>query len=81
MVAAKLANLSLGANQHSRGSANLPTLLGDQPVAPVTQSRAADMLNVSERSVRAAREVRDHAAPELAQKVERGEAGESASRR
>lgn len=50
MAAAKLANLARGANQHA------------QICAP-SQSDAADMLNVSRRTVQAAREVTDHGAP------------------
>src|SRR6516164_2723216 len=50
MVAAKLATLKLGDNQHSEG---LPI------------GRGSELLNVGERSVARAREVRDHGAPEL----------------
>jgi phage N-6-adenine-methyltransferase len=66
-VAAKIANLGVG---RPSNSANLPLL--EPASAPVTQGRAAEMLNVSERSVRSAREVRDHGAPELQDAVERG---------
>lgn len=55
MVAAKLANIRFGENQFTRGSANLPTLLEDRTAAsPLSQSQAASLLNVSERSVRSA---------------------------
>lgn len=64
-VAAQIARLPLGANQHD-GSANLPT-----------QSEAATMLNVSERTVRSAAVVRDKAVPELQQKVAKGEVAPS----
>jgi N6-adenosine-specific RNA methylase IME4 len=64
MIAIKLANVRLGDNQHKRGSANLPTL---------SQSDAARMLGVSERSVRSAKTVRDSAIPEFVQRVEGGE--------
>jgi N6-adenosine-specific RNA methylase IME4 len=70
MVAAKLANLEDG--QRADRSANLPT-------SPVTQSTAATMLNVSERTVRAAKEVQREAVPELVAKVERGEVSVSAA--
>ncbi len=53
MVMAKLANLELGDNQH-RGSANSQT-------QPVSQSSAAEMLNVSTRTVAAAATVHDEA--------------------
>lgn len=81
MVAGKLANLSAGANQHTAGRANLPDLIeARQPAPPpVSVARAADMLNVSERSVKAARAVVDHGVPELVQKVEAGEVSVSAA--
>ena len=53
MVAAKLATLPKGANQHT-------------PIGGPTQSEAAAMLNVSERAVQRASAVRDHGVPELA---------------
>ncbi len=46
-MAAKLANLKAGDNQHKAGPANLPD-------HSISQAQAAEMLNVSERSVRAA---------------------------
>jgi hypothetical protein len=57
MVAAKLASLKLGDNQHSEG---LPI------------GRSSELLNVGARSVARAREVREHGAPELVEAVERG---------
>jgi site-specific DNA-methyltransferase (adenine-specific) len=67
MSAARLAKLPLGANQHT-GSANLPT-----------QPQAAQLLNVSERTVRSARRVLNEGAPELVQAVDRGEVSVSAA--
>jgi hypothetical protein len=63
MVAAKIAAPPVGANQHTIGSANLPT-----------RKQAAEPLNVSDRTVRHARSVHDSGSPELARAVERGEA-------
>jgi N6-adenosine-specific RNA methylase IME4/ParB-like chromosome segregation protein Spo0J len=60
MVAARLATLRRGDNQHA------------QICAP-SQSDAADMLNVGRRSVQYAREVQEQGAPELIKAVERGE--------
>jgi N6-adenosine-specific RNA methylase IME4 len=60
MVAARIARLPLGANQHG-GSENFPT-----------QAEAAVMLSVSDRSIRSARKVHDSGVPELAQQVEAG---------
>jgi N6-adenosine-specific RNA methylase IME4 len=57
MVAAKLATLRLGDNQHSEG---LPI------------GRGSELLNVGERSVARAREVQEHGAPELVHAVEHG---------
>lgn len=62
-VAAKVANMRLGDNQHSGASANLPT--------QVSVSGAAKLLNVSERSVTSARKVRERA-PELIEAVDDG---------
>ena len=66
-VAAKLAKLAHGQRQSG------------QLAAVPTQGEAATMLNVGERSVRRAREVLDHGAPELAQAVERGDVSVSAA--
>lgn len=77
MVAAKLANMTQGRpEQRADKPANLPVFLDDKPlpVAPVSQPAAAQMLNVSERSVRAAVKVRDAGTPELVHAVEAGKA-------
>jgi hypothetical protein len=58
MVAAKLATLRLGSNQHSEG---LPI------------GRASELLNVGERSVARARTVISHGDPNLIKAVERGD--------
>lgn len=63
MVAKRLAQLPVGANQH-RGSANLPTL---------SQAEAVKTLYVSERAVRHAAVVQEKAVPELVAAVERGD--------
>lgn len=77
MVAAKIANLDKGANQHVGASANLRMLPGIEPnpasPPPVTQRAAADMLNVSERAVSDAKRVQRDGVPELAEAVERDE--------
>jgi ParB-like chromosome segregation protein Spo0J len=59
MVAARLATLPRGANQHA--SIDAPS-----------QADAAELLNVSRPSVQRAREVIEHGVPELVQAVERG---------
>jgi DNA-binding CsgD family transcriptional regulator len=70
VVAAKLATLSHGGDRRSDQAANLPV---------VTQAEAAELLNLSERTVRTAREVLDHGAPELVRAVERGQVSVSAA--
>lgn len=65
MVAAKLANMPQGFRSDRR-SAKLPEV----PV--VSQSQAADMLNVSERSVRSAVDVQQRAHPTIVRAAERG---------
>jgi ParB-like nuclease family protein len=59
MVAAKLATLKRGDNQHS-------------PIGETSQAKAAELLNVGKRSVERAAEVRDRGAPELVSAVEAG---------
>lgn len=80
-IAARVANMPRGTNQHARASANLPThnepglSLSEQAAAkpPLTSNAdAADMLNVSERSVRSARKVHDTAPPEVSRAVDEG---------
>lgn len=72
-VAAKLANMSHGGVRGGQ-AANLPL-----DPAPVSQAQAAEMLNVSERSVRDAKKVLNQGAPELIQAVEQGEVSVSAA--
>src|SRR6516165_3256855 len=60
MVAARLATLRRGDNQHS-------------PIGETSQARAAALLNVGKRSVERAADVREHGAPELVHAVERGD--------
>lgn len=67
MVAAKIATLPKGANQHT-APANLPT-----------QPEAAALLNVSERTVRSARRVLDRGSGELVSAVESGRVSVSAA--
>lgn len=64
MVAARLATLKLGDNQHSEG---LPI------------GRGSELLNVGERTVARAREVQEHGTPELVHAVERGAVSVSAA--
>jgi N6-adenosine-specific RNA methylase IME4 len=82
MVAAKLATLRIGDNQFSKAAAvdapPLPLGSGEgaavvaQPEPLVSQSEAADVLNVGRRSVQRAAVVEDKAAPELKAAVEAG---------
>jgi N6-adenosine-specific RNA methylase IME4 len=60
MVAAKLATMKRGDNQHS-------------PIGETSQARAAELLNIGKRSVERAADVRNHGAPELQRAVERGD--------
>ena len=64
MIAAKLANMPKGANQHSQKE-------GAQ-ICASTQDDAAELLRVSRRSVQTARSVLDRAAPNIVQAVESG---------
>ena len=75
MVAARLANLGDG-ERADRRSANLPTSPFDdeaeQRPAPVRQSVAADLLHVSERTLRNAKAVQRDAIPDVQKAVEEG---------
>jgi len=66
MVATKLATLANGSNQHA-------------PIGAPSQEAAADLLNVSRRSIQRARAVVDHGTPELVTAVEQGEVAVSAA--
>lgn len=69
MAAAKLANMRQGERT------NLPPVGGKS----VSQQDAADMLNVSDRLAKAAQVIRNHATPDLAEKVEQGAVSVSAA--
>ena len=70
LVGKRLSSMSHGGDRRSDQAANLPV---------VTQSEAARLMNVSERSIRSAGQVLDHGAPELVAAVERGEVSVSAA--
>lgn len=70
MVAAKIARLPKGANQHSRASADLPTL---------STAAAAEQLSVPVRTVTAAKSVVRDGAAELVAAVETGQVSVSAA--
>lgn len=70
MVAARIAKLPKGANQHAGASADLPTL---------TTSEASDRLNVPARTVTAAKAVVRDGAPELVAAVDAGTVSVSAA--
>jgi len=79
MVADSLANLRDGQRKQTVKSANLPITEAAQIYAPVSQTEAAKMLNVSRRSVQTARKVREDGAPELVKAVESGAVSVSAA--
>jgi len=70
MVAGRIAKLRLGDNQHSKE--------GGQ-ICPPSTTDAADQLHVSPRTVKSARRVIEHGAPELQQAVDAGEIAVSAA--
>jgi ParB-like chromosome segregation protein Spo0J len=81
MVAARIATLKLGDNQHSRAPAPIgtPSLdLGDAHAAPepapaaVSQTEAAELVNAGRRSVQRAAVVVEKGAPEVVAAVETG---------
>lgn len=70
MVAAKLAKLPQGARTDLEHRANLHE---------VSAAKAGEMLNVSERTVKTAKQVQEHGAPELVTAVESGQVSVSAA--
>lgn len=76
MVAAKIANLRHGGDRSKAPNGALP---GIGRETPVTQADAAEMLNVSERSVERAATVQREGAPNIIDAVERGEVAVSAA--
>lgn len=80
-VAAELETVRHGGVRRSDQDANLHLGLDDEPVAApaITRQAAADMLNVSVRSVAAAALVRERAVPELKDRVKSGEVSVSAA--
>jgi hypothetical protein len=76
MVAAKLATLKLGDNQHTEQPIGAPALdFGEaftetEPTSTVSQSEAADILSVGRRSVQRAAVVLDQGAPAVQQAVQ-----------
>lgn len=73
MVASRVANLSRGGDRKSADQTeNLPFDPGPVPAPAVTNAQAAELLNVSEKTVRFARKVQERAVPELTALVESG---------
>ncbi|WP_445222218.1 hypothetical protein ACKWRH_21420 [Bradyrhizobium sp. Pa8] len=79
MVAARIATLKLGANQHTQGApigAPLLDLVGAsepqqvEPAASISQTEAADMMSVGRRSVQRAATVVEQGIPDLQHAVE-----------
>lgn len=68
LVAARLANMRQGERTDREPSANLQ----EDEAPKISQAEAADLLNVSARSVSSAKQVLDHAAPEVVEALEQG---------
>lgn len=91
MIADALANMRIGDNQHRREGVEISTpsaaddLFGDasrpepEPAPAISQSQAAELMNVSRESVVMARKVREQGVPELAEKVVAGAVSVSAA--
>jgi hypothetical protein len=69
MVAARVANMGEGRPKRETGG-----------IQPVSQSRAAELLNTSRDSVKAARKVLEKGAPELVRAVDQGRIAVSAAK-
>lgn len=74
MAAAKIATATHGGDRKSDQAANLPL-----DIPHVSQAKAAELLNVSERTVRAAKAVQANGTPELIEAVDAGEVTVSAT--
>lgn len=72
MVAAKLANIENGGDRFTEQSANLQS-------GSTSRAEAAELLNVSERTVNTAKKVEQRGAPELVDAVEQGQVSVSAA--
>lgn len=68
-VAAKIANLDLGSNQHVTKEAGL---IKPASEAPVSEKKAAELMNVSPDSVKRAKKVIQEATPEVVKALEEG---------
>lgn len=66
MIAARIANIEHGGDRKSNQAVNLP-------LDSVGQNKAAELLNVGERTLRYAKEVQESGAPELISAVDTGE--------
>jgi len=66
MIAAKIANMPLGANQYTMGA---------HICAPITQPEAAKTMNIGVRNVQHAKQILEHGTPELREAVEQGKIG------
>jgi N6-adenosine-specific RNA methylase IME4 len=77
-VADRLVTMEHGGRRGEQ-AANLPLDPSPPPAPSITQRQAAEMMNVSPRSVRDAKVVREKGTPELAKAVERGELAVSAA--
>ena len=75
MVAAKLANMKAGGNQHKV----VGQICTTSP--SISNASAAEMLNVSKRLVKSARHIREHGSPDLVATVERGDVAVSTAAR
>jgi len=78
MVGARIENLRQGRPRADSKDANLRDLPLEQPndarpAPPISRAAAAEMVNVSERSINSAKRVIEHGAPEVVQAVESGD--------
>ena len=79
MVAAELAKMEHGGSRKTDQAANLRLDIGADVPQPVSVEQAAEMLNVSTRSVETAKKVIRDGVPELADAVRSGEIAVSAA--
>ena len=79
MVAAKLANMPRGGDRPSEKDSNFESANLPNRIPEISQSEAANLLNVSPRSLRTANKVKEQAEPELVEAVANGQVSVSAA--
>jgi N6-adenosine-specific RNA methylase IME4 len=71
MIAARLANMGWGGDRKSTPISQ-ENQVANLPLEPISQERAAEMLNISSRSLRSAKQILETASPEVVAEIDAG---------